>query len=392
MSSATNSAPKKSILLLAGEGGLQGGTERQFRTLHQLLSEKGIPSIYVTIFPEKTLLARDGRPSRGTQISLFQIKRASRLGRLIQYASAPAALRSLLQSYEPTSVFSAAPQTNLLSWWAAGRKYRSQLTWGARTSRAFSTMANQLPFRVGARVSRMIPALISNSEAGVDFYRQSGYRPQKWELIPNVIDTDTFAPREAGRVRMRKDLGIPDGAPLIGIVARLNPIKDHETFLRAAAQVGAVHTAAHFVIVGSGPPQRLATLQELASALGIQDKIQWLGARNDIPEIISAMDILTLTSRAEGFPNVIAEALACGTPCVSTDVGSAREILGPECNPPAPGDHTGIAHEILSALNTAGHDSQELRSSIVRRYSAEAVLPRLLAALRFDSTTRLSRE
>ncbi len=105
-------------------------------------------------------------------------------------------------------------------------------------------------------------------------------------------------------------------------------MKDHVTFLRAAAQIAKGSNALRFVCVGDGPSGYRRELQGRARGLGLTDRFVWAGKRTDMPAVYNALDILCQSSASEGFPNVIAETMACGVPCVATDVGDSARIVG----------------------------------------------------------------
>lgn len=143
-------------------------------------------------------------------------------------------------------------------------------------------------------------------------------------VIPNGINTERFAPL-ADRATVREELGLSSQAPVVGIVAALRPEKNHAMFLRMAAEVGIRIPEAMFLIVGDGPcrPDMEAMVQEL----GLTERVKLLGSRNDVPRVLGAMDVLTLTSRIEASPVSILEAMAIGLPVVATDVGSVAETV-----------------------------------------------------------------
>src|SRR5262249_16395609 len=99
-------------------------------------------------------------------------------------------------------------------------------------------------------LSGMPQAVVVNSEAGRAFHTQYGYRPRRWVLIPNGIDTQSFRPDAAAKLQVRRELGLTSEALLIGLVARFDPMKDHATFLGAAGQLARIETHAQFVLVG----------------------------------------------------------------------------------------------------------------------------------------------
>ena len=176
--------------------------------------------------------------------------------------------------------------------------------------------------------SRLPDGIVVNSRAGYEAHRRIGYRPRVWYLIPNGIDTALFRPDPAARARVRRALGVPPAAPLIGFAARVDPMKDHDTFLRAAALLVRQRPAARFLLVGEGtlPGGRI---DDPVRRAGLGGGLLRLGARADMAALTAALDVATAVSRfGEGFPNVVAEALACGVPCVVADVGDGAEIVG----------------------------------------------------------------
>jgi glycosyltransferase involved in cell wall biosynthesis len=108
-------------------------------------------------------------------------------------------------------------------------------------------------------------------------------------------------------------------------VGRLSAQKDYPTFLRAAASIAAELPDVDFVIVGEGEDR--AALEALAVRLGLQRRVRFLGLRHDVPALLAAVDVLTLTSTFEGFPNALLEAMAMGAAVVATDVGGCREVV-----------------------------------------------------------------
>lgn len=148
-------------------------------------------------------------------------------------------------------------------------------------------------------------------------------------MIPNGIDTERYCPnREAGQ-QVRAEWSINEQQTLVGLVGRLDPMKDHPVFLRAAALLAQEQPDVCFVCVGDGPRPYNQELQALGEALGLGERLIWAGARSDMPAVYNAFDIASSSSSyGEGFSNAIAEAMACGVPCVVTDVGDSARIVG----------------------------------------------------------------
>jgi len=172
-------------------------------------------------------------------------------------------------------------------------------------------------------------AIVVCAEAAKASHQNFGYDSSKMTVIPNGVDTKKFRPMRELRKKKRAELGIDDSALLVGLVARYHPQKDHSTFIAmAAVLVKKFDSSLRFVLVGHGCDTQNMDLMEALSRYGVADRFILLGVRSDIAEIFSALDLHVLSSRGEGFPNVLAEAMSCAIPCVSTQAGDAVEILG----------------------------------------------------------------
>jgi len=147
-------------------------------------------------------------------------------------------------------------------------------------------------------------------------------------VIPNGFDVDTFMPDVAARNSIRKELAIPDDAPVIGMAARFEPIKDHHNFIRAAKILHQTRPNVRFVLCGQGVSWDNEILVTWIDEAGIRNRFHLLGLRRDMSSITAAFDIATLTSFGEAFPNVVGEAMSCAVPCVVTDVGDTARIVG----------------------------------------------------------------
>jgi len=183
--------------------------------------------------------------------------------------------------------------------------------------------------RMLARLSGWPDAIVANAEAGRAFHAQVGYRPRRWALIHNAIDVERFQPDPEAGAALRAELGLAPSSAIIGMTARLDPMKDHGTFLRAAALLVARGMDAHFVLIGRGVDRSAACAQPFLAQPHLAARLHFLGEREDVPRLVAGFDLAALSSAfGEGFPNVIAEAMACGVPVVSTDVGDAGRIVG----------------------------------------------------------------
>jgi glycosyltransferase involved in cell wall biosynthesis len=146
-------------------------------------------------------------------------------------------------------------------------------------------------------------------------------------VIHNAIDTSAWSPRYATPA-LKEELGLRQGCPVIGYVGRIMPEKDLETWLRAAALVAQRYPEAHFVLVGEGRDSAtLGQLQRLASELGMAERVHFPGYRAHLLPVYGSFDLFVLSSRREGLPNSILEAMAVGLPVVTTDVAGTKELV-----------------------------------------------------------------
>jgi glycosyltransferase involved in cell wall biosynthesis len=207
-------------------------------------------------------------------------------------------------------------------------------------------------------------------------------RPQHALEIPSMVDLLEFDP--ADRAPVRRELGVVGDASLIGWVGRLDRKKRVEDFIRAAALVRQQHPGARFVVIG-GPdafmPEYAGELRALASELGLDDALAFLGDRPDVPRLMMGLDIFVWLSRGEGMPHVIAEAGAAALPVVATPDNGVREQLVDgvsglfvpyEC-PSAVAD---MLDRLIATPELRAALGQELRGKVEREYAAEVVVPR----------------
>lgn len=169
-------------------------------------------------------------------------------------------------------------------------------------------------------------AFIGVADSHGDFLRDVEKFPaDKVHVIRNGVDCDRFQPDANARIEVRKELGLPEDTLLVGIVAALRSEKNHSLFVRAAAKVRDRYPDAHWIIIGDGPER--STIETVAKEVNVEDRVHLLGTRSDTPRLVAAMDLFTLCSLNEASPVSILEALACGVPVVSTNVGSIGESI-----------------------------------------------------------------
>lgn len=208
----------------------------------------------------------------------------------------------------------------------------SNIVWNIRHSTLESDRSSRstiLICRFLARLSRYIPRrIIVCAHRAFEVHGAIGYDTGRMCVIANGYDINNFAPDRRARQSLRNHLQVTNDIPLIGMVGRFDPQKDHFNLLFALARL--LNQGFDFicVLVGTGLDTDNVELVRQVERLGLQERVRLLGRRDDIPVVMNAIDLHVLSSSSEGFPNVLAEAMACGTPCVTTDVGDAALIVG----------------------------------------------------------------
>jgi glycosyltransferase involved in cell wall biosynthesis len=182
--------------------------------------------------------------------------------------------------------------------------------------------------RAGALFSGSPAGIIYNAHVSADQHAALGYSPKRAHVIPNGFDLKRFRPNRHVRQKLRSQLGVPKGGILIGLIARYHPMKDHVNFLRAASLIAKKSANVRFLILGRNVDNPASGLIRHVEALGLTNRVTFLGEHLDIESFLAALDIASLSSYGEGFPNVVGEAMACGIPCVVTDVGDCRRLVG----------------------------------------------------------------
>jgi len=216
------------------------------------------------------------------------------------------------------------------SWAAAMMPHAPPVIWNVRHSLSGyrrEKLLSRIMLRMGAWLSARPATIVYNSRAARGQYRSFGYRPKRDLVIPNGFDLEAFAPRGAGRQTLLRTFDLPDSSVLIGMVARNHPMKDVTTLVRAFVRVRKRCPQAHLLLVGEGMDQPSHADARLLRSLPEQS---WTlaGHRRDVADWLSGLDILALPSAwGEGFPNIVGEAMACGVPCVATDVGDSAWVV-----------------------------------------------------------------
>lgn len=379
MSSKNSQRDKGKIFFLCRSLEL-GGSERQLVTLAKALYTNGFDTHVVVFYPGGAL--EDELKNTGIVVhSLDKRRRKDNVTVLVRTIH-------LLRRERPFILHSYLADANTLAVLIKPFLPRTRILWGVRASNVHWDQyhwLSKLLFRISCRLARFADMIIVNSHAGRDFHVQHGYPVERMRVVPNGIDTDTLRPSPGDGERKRVEWGVGAHEILIGMVGRLDPMKDHPTFLRAASLLSERNDHVRFVCVGDGDPDYKARMYDLAQTLHLHDRLIWAGLQHDMQAVYNAFDISVLSSCGEGFPNVVGEAMSCGKVCVVTDVGDAARIVGDTGRVVPPGDPQRLSdaiNEVIAMSKGERMDSEHrARYRIVEHFGVNALLERTLDAV-----------
>jgi len=224
----------------------------------------------------------------------------------------------------------------------------------------------------------LVDCYIFNSDAGRK--ERNGIPDSKVFVIPNGIDTVRFRTDDSARNSMRKELRVGDDVPVVGIVANFSIYKGYDTFIHAAQIVSSHVPDARFVSIGNYDTALGKSMRKLVSELGLTESFHFMGARQDVQRLLPGFDVFCSSSVTEGFSNAICEGMACGVPCVVTDVGDSAVIIGDTGVVVPPQDPTSLAAGIMKLLQLPQEERQRLGVDARLRIEANFSIPRMVTA------------
>ena len=356
-----------------------GGTEIQ---LDRLLARMDHPSLqHCVVSLAKTGTVGEMIRSRGIPVYSLDMKR----GRLsASGASGAWRLWSLIRSEQPQILQTWMYHADLLGLLVGKLMQVPALLWNLRCGgmemEHYPKLSRSV-VRMLCHLSRIPQVVVVNSEAGRLAHAGMGYRPKRFEVIPNGFELDRFCPDACAREWCLNEFNLPQDAVIVGLVARYDPMKDHAMFLSAAGKVHAWHPQAYFVLCGTEVEERNPALMQRVEENGLQRCVRLVGIRRDISKITAAFDIACSSSSfGEGFSNAIGEAMASGAPCVVTDVGDSAWIVGTTGRvvPPRDADRFAAALSELIACGPAARKSlgSQARSRIAEQFDINQIADR----------------
>lgn len=292
-------------------------------------------------------------------------------------------LLRLLQRLRPDVVHTWMYHADLLGGLAARLAAVPAVAWGIRNSSLDADKtktSTRFIVWLLARLSSRIPTkILSCSEDAVRVHAALGYAADRMVVVPNGFDLASFRPDATARVAMRAELAMDVKTPLVGLVGRFDLQKNHAGFFEAAGQLHRRLPQVHFVLAGKGVEPGNSQITAAMTIAGVEKVTHLLGLRDDIPRLMAGLDVLvSASSYGEAFPNVIGEAMACGVPCVVTDVGDSAYIVGDTGRVVPPDDMNGLAATIEELLTLPSEQrallGERARTRIMERFDIEEVV------------------
>ncbi len=300
-----------------------GGAERQLMVTAKGLAKRGY-KVTVLTFYSGGFYADE---LKNTQVQLLSLDKKGRwdvFGFLW-------CLCKILRQQSPDVIYSFLGTANIFTVLICPFIYRTKLVWGVRASNMDLDKYDWLSrwsYRLECNLSKFADLIIANSNAGKDYAVAHGFPKEKMVVIPNGINTNKFRPDKTTGKQLREAWGVSENEKLIGVVGRIDPMKGLPTFLEAVNIIRQSHSQVRFVWVGTGDADYEQSMHQLAEQLGLGKAMIWAGRHSDMLAVYNAFDMASSSSYGEGFPNVLGEAMACGVPCVVTDVGDSAMLVG----------------------------------------------------------------
>ncbi|PSJ17972.1 glycosyltransferase family 4 protein [Nitrosomonas supralitoralis] len=276
-------------------------------------------------------------------------------------------LVNLIRALRPDIIQAWMYHADLLGGLAARMAGNRHVIWGIRTTdvQAGGSLMTVLVRWLCARFSRWVPqVIVCAAEASRQSHIAVGYDATKMVVVPNGYDFSQLSASADERKTLREQSNINQNDVVVGSLGRFHAVKDQENFVRMAGLLASQYPQLRFLMVGRGLDWDNAPLVDWIDKAGCKERFVLLGERKDVPQCLAAMDIFCLHSRTEGFPNVLAEAMAMGLPCITTDVGDAAMLLADTGVVVPKGDSAALAQGVarLLALEQDARNALGLRA------------------------------
>jgi len=236
--------------------------------------------------------------------------------------------KKVLKDFSPDVIYSFLGEMNLFSYWCKPKQ--TKIIWGFRASNMDLKKYGKVPqimFWLQKKLSKKVDKIIANSYASIEFHKKEGFFMDNAIVIHNGIDTYRFQKSEDKREKFRKKYSLKETDIVIGIVARIDYMKGYTIFAKAVKKLMEKYGNIKVFAVGDGDKEIKKECEKILGKFNM-NRFIWLGNQKNVENIYSGLDVVSSSSFGEGFSNSIAEAMSCEIPCVVTDVGDSKIIVG----------------------------------------------------------------
>jgi glycosyltransferase involved in cell wall biosynthesis len=350
-----------------------GGAEKQLLTLLNAIDRDQIHPILLTFYSGGELLSEFEK----TQVKILSAQKNGRWD-VVTFIFR---LMKLIREEKPEIVMSYLVASNLMAVILKPFIKPSKIVISIRHSfirkEDYDWLTNLL-YSLENKIGGWSDLLVINSWIGAKLAVQRGLPSNKIVVIPNGIDTEKNHPDTAARIKSKQLFELREEEKVVGIIGRIDPVKDHLTFLKAARLVHQDSPDIRFLIVGSGERKLEEFLIERVEQLGLKGSVVCIPSQKDLLGVYNALDICVSSSIGEGFSNVIAEAMACEVPCVVTNVGDSEKIVGETGIVVKAGDADQLASGILKLLQLPDDQrrliGKQARQRIISEFSVDKMV------------------
>lgn len=290
----------------------------------------------------------------------------------------PGAVSNLLKEWRPDILQGWMYHGNLAAWFLRQALLPgAALAWNIRTTllpwEQFKP-STRLIIRTCLPLSAQADAIIYNASVSMVQHQDYGFPLQRAHWIPNGFDLERFSPRSEAREAVRERWKSGPAAILIGVIARFDPIKNHRGFIQAFGVARSRLPEAKAVLIGPGMTPSNRELMGWIREEELTDAILLAGPMDDLPAVLPALDLVVSASITEGFPNAIGEAMASGVPCIATDAGDSRHLVG-DCGLVVPvGNREALADAIVRLASTSAGTRRQTGLAARERISSRFTL------------------
>jgi glycosyltransferase involved in cell wall biosynthesis len=346
-----------------------GGAERQLLTLAQG-SADAFEHTIISLQPAGELAS--AMEAAGAKIVSLGLKPGFRA--LLQ---GPGLVRRAIGQARPDVVQTWLYHADLFGALALGQSGAPPLVWGVRNSDLSLSTSTRLVLKACAALANRPAVIVANSRSGAAWHQKLGYPADKFRVIPNGFDLERFRPDPQAREQVRAALGIPPDALVAGRVARLDAVKDYPGLAQAAALALQREPRLFFLLIGLGVEPDNPAMEPWRQQ-PLTDRSLLLGYREDVPQLLCAMDLHVSNSLSEGLSNVVGEAMASGLPNLATDAGDCRELIGDTGRIAPPAQPRALADGLIELAALGRKELLNLgaaaRRRIEERYSVGAMV------------------